>query len=362
MNRSSESEGRYDITIAGLGVAGSTLAYYASKHGFKVSGYDVAPTYRKACGDVVSVRGETWRIVRETESMITSVKKFSIGAGGVEVAYIDMGSPIWVVVDKSKLVKTLRELASSLGASIFKGKLSSLHSFKNIVVDARGPYSRSLEETVTAFRVIAECIWEPDMALIDFNVKNRGFYWVFPADAEGKLVNLGAGFETLKNGGLLRKLTLAYYRRVCGPRRIMDERGAPLQVHAPINLYSDGVLRVGEAGGLLNRTSGEGNRYAMLSSIALVEALRSSSDLEEAAGRYLRGVSSLVSEVNVSRALLKIVTLVGWRRGEEILVNAPRNFWVKWLRSELTWGSLAKIAASSPGGSLSMLRVLLSSA
>ncbi|MFN4045950.1 MAG: NAD(P)/FAD-dependent oxidoreductase, partial [Acidilobaceae archaeon] len=115
MSRKQGNGGRYDITVAGLGVAGSTLAYHASKHGFKVAGYDVAPTYRKACGDVVSVRGETWGIVRETGSMLTGVKKFSITAGGVEVAYIDVGSPIWVIVDKSKLVNTLRELAASLG-------------------------------------------------------------------------------------------------------------------------------------------------------------------------------------------------------------------------------------------------------
>lgn len=359
MSRRSDNRGRHDITVAGLGVAGSTLAYQASRHGFKVAGYDVAPIYRKACGDVVSVRGETWRIVKETGSMLTGVKKFSIRVGGTEVAYIDVGGPVWVVVDKSKLVNTLRELAASLGASIFRGKLSRLDNVEGIAVDARGPYSRGLEDAVITFRVIAECVWEPDTALIDFNVKNRGFYWVFPADADGRLVNLGAGFEKVKDGGLLRRLTLAYYRRVCDARRILDERGAPIQVHAPINLHSGKVLRVGEAGGLLNRTSGEGNRHAMLSSLALVEALRASSDLNEIVEDYSRRVSGLVNEVNVSRALLKTITLIGRGRGEELLVNAPRTFWVKWLKSELTWDSLARIVAGSPSGSLKALKSLL---
>ncbi|MFN4046718.1 MAG: hypothetical protein ACK4H7_05200, partial [Acidilobaceae archaeon] len=62
--------------------------------------------------------------------------------------------------------------------------------------------------------------------------------------------------------------------------------------------------------------------------------------------------------VNVSRALLKTVKLLGWRRGEELLVNAPRAFWVKWLKAELTWDSLARIVVDSPASSLKSLKSL----
>jgi flavin-dependent dehydrogenase len=83
-----------DILIHGLGVAGTTLAYLTSKLGFRVVGLDVAPYYRKACGDVVTLRSYTWELLRATGSVLTFARRFEVRVGGVEVAYLNLG-PVW---------------------------------------------------------------------------------------------------------------------------------------------------------------------------------------------------------------------------------------------------------------------------
>ena len=87
------------ITVHGLGVAGSTLAYIASRMGFKVIGLDIAPRYRKACGDVVTLRGYTRELLKATGSILTFARSFEVKVGGVEVAYIDLRSPsgLWLI-------------------------------------------------------------------------------------------------------------------------------------------------------------------------------------------------------------------------------------------------------------------------
>jgi len=215
----------YDIVVRGLGVAGSTLAYAASRAGFRVLGFDLASSYRKACGDVVTLRGYTWEVIRATGSLLTFVKRYSIRVGGVEAACIDFHRPVWAVVDKSKLVNELRAMAKSEGAELRVGKTREVDGAR-LVVDARGPYAHSLDRTVLTLRFIARARWEPSLALIDFDPHNVGFYWVFPMDDDGRIINIGSGFERVTNARVLEKLTLKYYKSTWGgPLEVLDVRG-----------------------------------------------------------------------------------------------------------------------------------------
>jgi flavin-dependent dehydrogenase len=331
-----------DILIHGLGVAGATLAYLTSKLGFKVVGLDVAPYYRKACGDVVTLRSYTWELLRATGSVLTFARRFEVRVGGVEVAYLNLG-PVWAVVDKPKLVNTLRSMAEAEGAKIVKGKGAPEAGSDGVVVDARGPYAHNLNESVLTVRFIAKARWDDDSALLDFDPANLGFYWVFPL-GDGR-INMGAGFKKVEDGGLLKALTLKYYRRLTSENaQVLDVRGAPVAVEAPVKLVEDGVYKVGEAAGLVNSTSGEGNRYAIHSAIALARAISK--------GRGVKGYKELLQgvldEITLSRLLLKLVETLGPKASTKLMKSLPQEFWAYYFKGRLTRRALINILKGEP--------------
>jgi flavin-dependent dehydrogenase len=331
-----------DVAIYGLGVAGATLAYLASRAGFRVVGLDMSPVYRKACGDVVTLRGYTWELLRTTGSVLNIVRRFEVRVGGVEVAYLDLG-PVWAIVDKPKLVNTLRSMAVVEGARVTVGKGVPGAGAGSIVVDARGPYAHNPKGSVQTVRLIAKARWEGDLALVDFDPDNIGFYWVFPL-GDGR-VNMGSGFKRVGDGRLLKLLTLRYYRRLTGEDPIvLDVRGAPVAVEAPVRLVENGVYRVGEAAGLVNSTSGEGNRYAIHSAIALARAISQGKGV----GGYRELLGGVLDEVTLSRLLLRLVEKLGSRASTKLLESLPREFWAYYFKGRLTRSTLARIARGEP--------------
>ncbi len=332
-----------DVVIYGLGVAGSTLAYLASSMGFKVTGFDMAPRYGKACGDVVTLRGFTWEVLRVTGSILEFVRRFEIRVGGVEVAYIDFKEPVWAMVDKPKLVNTLRSMAEADGARVIRGRGRPRADPRAFVVDARGPYAHSPGYSVLTVRVVAKARWEHDLALIDFDPWNLGFYWIFPLD--DNRINLGVGLASVGDGGILKELALKYYRRLAKTDPIvLDVRGAPVAVEAPVRLEEEGVYKIGEAAGLVNSTSGEGNRYAIHSAIALAKALKHNTGLKG----YKELLGSVLDEITLSRSLLRLVKTLGPKTSSLLLSNAPREFWAYWLKGRLTRRTLLNTLRSMP--------------
>ncbi len=331
-----------DVAIYGLGVAGATLAYLASRAGFKVVGLDMSPVYRKACGDVVTLRGYTWELLRATGSLLNIVRRFEVRVGGVEVAYLDLG-PVWAMVDKPKLVNTLRSMAVVEGARVTVGKGVPGAGVASIVVDARGPYAHNPGGSVLTVRLIAKARWEDDLALLDFDPANIGFYWVFPL-GDGR-VNMGSGFKRVGDGSLLKLLTLRYYRRLAGEDPVvLDVRGAPVAVEAPVRLVENGVYRVGEAAGLVSSTSGEGNRYAIHSAIALARAISQGRGVDG----YRELLGGVLDEVTLSRLLLRLVEKLDPRASTKLLESLPREFWAYYFKGRLTRSTLARIARGEP--------------
>ncbi|MEM0497263.1 MAG: NAD(P)/FAD-dependent oxidoreductase [Acidilobaceae archaeon] len=328
-------------------MAGSTLAYHSTLLGYDTIGYDITPYYKKACGDVLTIRDTTLRLLKATSSERAFVKNFSIRVNGREVSYLSFRSPIWAIMDKSKFVNTLREMAESNGAKIINKKGYPEVRGDSIVVDARGPYAWSLNSSILTYRLVAKASWEPETALIDFNVKRSGFYWVFPIDSDGRIINIGVGLTGVSNGRVLKKLVMRYYERIAKDSLIViDERGAPIQVYAPVSLYSRGVFRIGEAAGLVNRTSGEGNRLAVYSAIALINAINKKFlNTAEILRDYEEGISSIVNEVKTSILMLKFIRLLDPKIAENILELLPKYFWASWLKAEITFNKLIEILA-----------------
>ncbi len=349
-----------DIVVAGAGVAGATFAYEAARKGFKVRVYDVAERYAKACGDALTVRDETLEIARLTSSILGRVKRYLIAVDGEIIEEFSLPAAAWVIVDKARMVNTLRELATVEGAEIvhghWRGERGRLYT-----VDARGPYARSYRESVLLYRAIAKAEWDPETALLDFAVNERGVYWIFPADDNGARVNVGAGFDGIKSAAIVKKRVWDYLVKWTGKglEEAIDERGAPLQIYAPVEPYSSGVFKIGEAGGLMLRTGGEGNRPAILSAKALAAAFSEAAEPGEARRIYLERIHRLLDEVETSLVIVKLVASARPETAAKLLRSLPPWFWRDFVRARIYKPTVLRIAASSPEVGLGLLRAAL---
>ncbi len=144
---------------------------------------------------------------------------------------------------------------------------------------------------------------------------------------------------------MLKALTLKYYRRLTGENaQVLDVRGAPVAVEAPVKLVEDGVYKVGEAAGLVNSTSGEGNRYAIHSAIALARAISK--------GRGVKGYKELLQgvldEITLSRLLLKLVETLGPKASTKLMKSLPQEFWAYYFKGRLTRRALTNILKGEP--------------
>ncbi len=333
---------RSEVLIAGAGVAGSAAAYFLSSKGFKVVALDRMSSYGKACGDALTLRPGLYKLAEEIDSVKGEVRSYSVYVDGVEASTVEYPSANWIIIDKAKFVDGLRQLAITEGASIIKGVWQGDRGYYTI--DARGPYSWKLRGSVMVFRFIAKTKWNPDHAILDFRVAERGFYWIFPADFDGNMVNIGAGFEAITDGKHLRSLIIRYANNMLGSYEILDARGAPVTIWSPVSLVSqDGILRIGEAAGLIISTAGEGNRPAVQSAKYLSEALNRSGSLSQAVVLYKRLSSELVEEVKTSRLLLGIVSRARAGEASRLLQDLPRWFWMEYFRSNVTRLTLAKL-------------------
>jgi len=342
-----------DFTVAGLGPAGSMAAYELARRGYKVEGYDFQARYRKVCGDALTIREEYRRLAEEAGVVLTGVRNYSILIEGKEVAYVTFPGDNWYIIDKSSLVSHLRSLAESEGAVLHKGAAPAPRG-RGVYVDARGPYAHYRRRTnlhVIVFRGLARVppgTWDHETALLDFIPGEAGLFWVFPHDE--KTVNFGAGFRRrdlyYSRGVSMRKLA-----GLIGEFEVLDEGAAPIAAWAPVLLASDSIVRVGEAAGLVNSIAGEGNRFALLSALALGEAARRGRSL---VAEYQKLVKPLASEARLSRVLLGVVERAPGGGG--ILQHLPGWFWRKYLMGRLDLEAVVRVFVERPELALAVLR------
>ncbi|WP_292320396.1 NAD(P)/FAD-dependent oxidoreductase [Caldisphaera sp.] len=333
-----------DIIIAGLGVSGSTLAYALSSKGFKITAYDPIKKYDKACGEQITGTENTIGLMKKSDSIITIPNFFSIYVNNKESSTIDFGgSSPWYIVNKSRFVQYLREASISNGVEViynnWKGEKGS------ITVDARGPFSGSLKNKILVKRYILKTEWDPNHVILDFRPNEGGLYWIFPADNDGKLVNMGGGFVNLWNDEILSKSIMEYAKLNLKDFEIKDVKAAPLDVFSQYKSYSDNVFYVGEAAGLVLAISGEGNRPAIESSYALSNAIaKYGLEVNDVKNYYLKLSKKIINDSTLSRKLFmftykyrKSIDMV------EVLNNIPKWFWYKYLSVNLELNDLIKL-------------------
>ncbi len=345
------------VRIHGLGVSGSYLAWRLSSEGISVRAFDPANAYSKPCGDAVTLRPWIRRLLEETSVIKTYVKRFIIRVNGSMITEHKASEPYWAIVDKHNIISYFRREAVRNGLKIIRKspKLEPRRQDEIAVVDARGPYAHPRESWVYAYRVLARTAkWHADTAILDFYPSRGGLYWLFPADSEGTLINYGAGFLSSAPSAARSFAFEKVKVDIHDPVTPIDERAAPIAVLSNIVVADRGIVRVGEASGLVISSAGEGNRPGLESARLLAEAVLASGDPGALEKRYRRNVSQLVSEARLSRSLLRAAARMG-DRFSRFAGSLPESFWENYLQGRISLRYLLSLALQKP----SLIKYLL---
>ncbi len=327
------------VVIAGGGVSGAYLAWLLSKEGFKVDVFDPQKKYRKACGDSTPLTSLSGKLAEKLNVSLNYIDEFEVFVNGVKVKHLTFNKPLWIIMDKWKFVERLRELSKVEGASYHYIPFSSKRALNyELIIDARGPYSN--KDYIIAYRFLVKGSWHANLARIDFRPQKGGLYWIFPHG--NGLLNVGSGFLNY-NANTLADLK-NYLKNSLKSRdfKIVDIRGAPIAIIRNVNLFKNEMIKVGEAAGLINSTSGEGIRQALLSSDCLVKSLSYCNEDKKCIYRnYKRCLRGLLTEIEISRKMLKVAT-ADVNDLSKLFKNLPDHFWEKYLAGKLSLGSLIK--------------------
>ncbi|MUM63938.1 NAD(P)-binding protein [Acidianus infernus] len=271
------------IAIIGGGVSGSYLAYLLSNSGYDVTLFDIKEKYFKPCGDVVPNIYKPkfeWKIKYY-------IKNFAFYLDGERIYDVSYRNPKWIVIDKSGWINSMRKNVNQvISTNVDKSKF-------DLIIDAKGPYDMDRQVVYTT-RALIETNEFSDEAVLEFNTKFTGFFWIFP-DEEGVL-NVGAGFIENKNS---KDILLNYIKNKFKDYKILDLRGAPISIGG----VKSKSLKIGEARGLVFPMSGEGIRPSAISAEIAYEAITKGRNFDE----YLSyNLTKIERRIEIQRRLLDV--------------------------------------------------------
>lgn len=322
------------MVVVGGGPAGSLAAFMAERLGLKALVVDrLEPPREKPCGGGLTPR--TWKTLERLGLEFPWYGR----CGTVEVTaaglrYIHRGEPILV----TRRPQFDQALLRQSGAEFVKDHVVAIEG--NSVVGRRALYqgrviigadgatsavARSIgarnyrrEEThAIAYMTIARGRAD-DICIVDFDyVKRRGggagYAWVFPLGELGANVGAGVGWGPWRD---LRDLVVEF-AEIHG-LKAGEVRGHPLSLGHVGSLGRGHVLLAGEAAGLVDAATGEGIYYAVVSGALAAQAayiaLKIRGKASYAAETYRALVRPYVEEVRRSRALSRLMSLVGYTR------------------------------------------------
>lgn len=329
--------------------------------GYRVVGYDFQRTYRKPCGDAVVVNREYEALLRRSNSITGIVRRHIIDIDGEKTIDIDHSRPAWYIIDKAGFVDYLREAALSEGAHVVYKQVKPESVGGHVVVDARGPYAHSSNRNawIMAYRALVKSdAWPEDTALLRFETTSSGILWIFPGNRRG-VVNVGGGVKGASISEVKRYIISIVRERLGSNAEVIEESVAPIAVYSKVDPVRGRVVKLGEAGGLINSAGGEGIRMALLSALRTKEIL--AEGLEGFNSKYPSTIRDIASEAILSRRLLYAMERAKPGLGREILTGLPVSFWHGFLRGELSRTLIARSLISRPRTALLVLRALLSS-
>ncbi len=321
---------KYDIVIAGAGVAGASLAYFLSGKGLKVLVADMRPFERlgdKPCGDALGKhhfdelgleypKGEELTgVVKAVDVYSPSEKvRYRVWGDGFQIDRIkftqrfirravDGGVDYW---ERSYVISPLVSNGSVAGVKIRKGE-RVVEVNASLVVDATG-YARVLasklpedwpiadplnpEDAIVAYREIRELstdIEEPEILRIYISkrIAPGGYWWFFPYSLRKGLVNVGLGVQLGVGNPSPKELLVRYVlnRPIFKGSKVVEAGGAAAPTRRPVNtLVWRGLAVVGDAAYSVNPIHGGGKGSAIITSWCLSKAiLESGGDFSEKA-------------------------------------------------------------------------------
>ncbi len=348
----------YDYVVIGAGPAGAMFAYLASKHGYKVKVYDLAPRPAlKACGWAVPRHIErTLRI--PPEAVLNEIRGFRVYASG-ELVHESYGELWGYIVDKPTLIEYLlrgsdvehkrpvkltgRPRPRILDDNIAAARLS--------YVLAPGSAGLPQEERIYAVQQILK-LNEPvdtDVVELYFEPMLIGYYWVFPRASRIVDVGVGGYEEPQKLLEMLKEFI---------PKRFQDAEplGAPRGAWINVGGVEEGLVHahppvIGEAAGFVYPITGEGIRPSIVSAAALYAMLEGKKPPEE--------YSKTVRWIGIQRRLLDAVRKSSPETRIRIIRTLPLDVYTGIGLGELSSFQLLKVLARLPKGLASILRSAL---
>lgn len=280
----------YDLIVIGAGPAGSSTAYWSSKHGLRVLLIEKHNLPRfKLCAGCLSKRVEGLLPDGWESLVLNKIRVGRLGYKGEEYAEAYSKEPVAYIVDRSSFDAFLANKAQEAGAELIDGcqfyhferegqgyrVFTSKGSFLcDFLVGADGFYSRVAKvlgyERKKFFRSLEFFTHDGihEEVLIEIGMVKRGYLWVFPHGAGISVGVASTGKEDLLS------LLKAY----------SDKKGIaykhPKGWHIPfvekeeeLHLGKDRVLLVGDSAGMADPLLGEGIYYALWAGKLLSQAL-----------------------------------------------------------------------------------------
>lgn len=255
------------VSIIGGGPSGCTAAIFLAKNGFNVKLYERDLRKAKTCAGGIS-----WRGVREFKLILNGLKMLPIK----EVCFDIEGTKwnvkfekyIGCVSDRLSFDKHLRKVAKKEGVKMINKNVSKLPK-DELVIDARGfKPPKSSAFAMRGFWKTKKL--EKMLFMFKKDLIGVGYFWIFPMNRNLANVGVGGFSKTFKKHPLS---LLKWFSKEHG-MRVYDISSAPIYLEGKIeNLTDKNIIRVGEAGGLVNPLTAEGIYYAMKSGKIAAECI-----------------------------------------------------------------------------------------
>jgi len=326
---------KYDVTIVGGGPAGSTAAKFLADKGFKTILIDKNkfPRY-KPCGGGIPIRLiDRFDYLKNTDL----IESYSYGGYAYspslkyKLELID-SKPLVAMVLRQKFDYGLIKIAKNSGTIVHEGKKvvdtkitedvvkvfldNGSAIVSEVVVGADGVWSTVAKKTGMHDnkRWLAVCVlkeYKLDKSTVDKYFGNNrcghlyakfedilGYGWIFPKKEH---INIGIGSIIKKDDNSKIKVNLLDYfkkfidslkkqKMIPGSLKTDGIKGGALPIYPLKKTYSNRLVLVGDAAGVINPLTGEGIYYAMssgeIAANVVSEAIESEDTSENFLSRY----------------------------------------------------------------------------
>ena len=328
---------RYDVVVAGAGVAGAYAAFRLASAGLRVLVVDIKEFERvgdKPCGDAIG--GHHLSFLGLSDLPRDMVEGYAKGidiyspSGRVRFRVLGEG----LEVDRIGLARYLLKRAIDRGAE-FRGSTAALEPIvsggyvrglrlysggrtyevaSSVVVDATGnaravvrrlpkdwPVSeeagpRDFNIAYREVRVLKDEVEEPNMLRIYVSktVAPGGYWWFFPYSEKRSYVNVGLGVQGGRGYPHPRDLLYRYVlsQRIFEGSTLVEAGGAPVPTRGPLSsLVWNGIAVVGDAAYTVNPVHGGGKGSSMVSSLCVANAIVEALDRGDVSAEGLWGAN-----------------------------------------------------------------------